>query len=254
MIAVALALAPAAALAQSWQATFPVAHTGIPPESAGVYTGGAIPLLLDSLGGAMMMPNTTGRWTVVPNSTEPAKGKMIFYDPVVGLKMHPPNGLPERLEGTLSAMATVNRVFGPTKATVTVNVTGGAGGKGAVSRQGPMIRWNGSTQFITCYVDFSAGTAYLWAARSAIHFQPIGPSVPIPSFSKTKAYRIEFTMVGDVARCKVFDRAVLVADTGNVQDAQTPQSGATGVLIEITASKPEQALEGSFSELSVTTP
>ncbi|HVE83767.1 MAG TPA: hypothetical protein VND93_12995 [Myxococcales bacterium] len=256
-VVLAAALAPAVALGQAkpgYRATFPVPQKGIPPESAGVYKGGAVILNLDSLGGNMMVPNMTGLWKVIPNTTDPTKGQMIFSDPVQPLKMHGATEVPERLEGTLTAMATVNQVFAATRAVVTVNVTGGPDGKGSVSRQGPMLRWNGSTRFITCYVDFAAGTAYQWAARNTAVYDPLGKAIPIKGFANTKPYRIEFSMIGQTGRCQVFDGKDLVADTGDIVDARTPEKGATGVLIEITPKAPEAPLEGSFSELSVTTP
>jgi hypothetical protein len=257
MMGVGLALISATALAQSkpgWQATFPKEHVQISLESAGAYTGGLVTVNLDSLGANMMEPNTTGKWTVVPNLKEPAKGQLIYRDPVPGLKMRGPTEVPERKNGTLAAMATVNHVLGPTKATATVNVTGGPDGKGSVSRQGPMVRWNGATQFMTCFVDFSEGTTYLWAGRSAIEYQPLGKAIPIKGFANTKPYRVELTMIGPVARCQVFDGKDLVADTGDFKDDATPPKGVAGVLVEITPTKPEQALEGSFSEFSAVTP
>lgn len=255
--AAVLAVVSAVALAQTkpgWKATFSVEHKHIALESAGAYTAGGVTLNLDSLGANMMEPNTTGTWKVVTNTREPSKGQLIYRDPVAGLKMRGPTDIPERLGGTLASMATVNQVLGDTKISTMVNVTGGPDGRGSQSRQGPMVRWNGSTQYLACFVDFALGTAYFWAGRSAVTYEALGKSVPIKGFANTKPYRVELTMVGQTARCQVFDGQTLVADTGEIQEPKTPAKGVAGVLVEISLKKPEEPLEGSFSEISAVTP
>jgi len=256
-LAAALALVPAAAPAQvkpGWKATFPAEYKHVALESAGAYTAGSVTLNLDSLGANMMEPNTTGKWTIVPDAREPSKGRLIYRDPVSGVKMRGPNDIPERLGGTLASMATVNQVLGDTKVSTMVNVTGGPDGKGSLSRQGPMLRWNGSTQYLACFVDFAMGTTYLWAGRTAVTYETLGKAVPIKGFANTKPYRVELTMIGQTARCQVFDGQALVADSGEIQEPKTPARGVAGVLLEISLKKPEQPLEGSFSEISAVTP
>jgi hypothetical protein len=235
--------------AGGWRATFPEDLTHVSLKSAAAYSRGAVPLRLDSQTPLTSLPNQTAAWAVQPNPTDPFRGRVVFQDTVPGLVVDPANREQPfvRKEGTIAASVTVPAELGDARVSVRVNVTGGPAGRGSASRQGPMLRWNGSNEYISCFVDFGTNEVYLWAARSAYQYATLGKkSVTLDS---KKSYRVQFEVSGQKCQCQVFDDATVVADTGVVVDAKIPAKGSAGVLFELSQGRPDVPLEGSASEI-----
>jgi hypothetical protein len=232
-----------------WRATFPVNLNHVALRSAAGYRPGGVGLNLDSATPVNVLPNQTGVWSVQANRADPFRGRVMFQDTVPGLVANPNNREQPflRKEGTITASITVPQEMGDARVTVRVNVTGGPGGGGSSSRQGPMLRWNGANEYISCFVDFASNEVYLWAARSAFEFETLGRK-PVQLDNK-KSYRVDFEVRGQQGQCKVFDEATLVADTGVVVDPKMPAKGSTGVLFELSQGKLDAPLEGSASEI-----
>jgi len=114
-----------------------------------------------------------------------------------------------------------------------------------------MLHWDGGNAYDTCFVDYATGRAYVWAGRTEFIYDTLNP-VAIQGFDNKKSYRVDFTMVGQTARCRVYENQQLVADTGDVVDPKAPSQGISGLMFELALEKAEVPLEGSFTELAST--
>ncbi len=59
-----------------WTATFPTPYLPVGMSSAGMYTGGAVAVNLDSISPALMEPSPTGSWAVLPFPSRPLLNQM----------------------------------------------------------------------------------------------------------------------------------------------------------------------------------
>jgi hypothetical protein len=236
--------------APGWRATFPSELVHVSLKSAAAYMPGATPLNLDSISPSNSSPNATGVWTVQPNKQDPFRGRVIFQDPVPGIVTNPTAKQQPflRKEGSISASITVPREMVDARMSVKVNVTGGPAGKGSFSRQGPMLRWTGGTEYMSCLVDFATSEVFLWAGRNEFKYETLGKQSA--ALDNKKSYRVDLEVRGQQVQCKVFDEATkMVADTGTIVDAKMPAKGSSGVLFELSQGKLDSPLEGSASEI-----
>jgi hypothetical protein len=240
---------PAITAPSGWRATFPANLTHVALRSAAAYTPGAVTLNLDSATPLTSLPNQTGAWAVQPNQADPFRGRIVFQDSVPGLTPNPRSREQPytRSGGSITAAITVTQEMTDARISAMVNVTGGPGGRGSSSRQGPMLRWNGANEYITCFVDFGTNQVYLYAARSAFEFDTLGTQTV--TLDNRKSYRVNFEVRGQGGRCQVFDGTTVVADTGVITDARIPASGSAGILFELSQGRPDAPLEGSASEI-----
>jgi hypothetical protein len=234
-----------------WKATFPTALKHVALKSAAAYDSGGVTLHFDSSTPLNSLPNETGTWSVQPNPADPFRGSVVFQDSVPGLVANPGNREQPftRKEGTIAAVITVNQEMADSRASLRVNVTGGPRGAGSTSRQGPMLRWNGANEYVTCFVDFGANEFYMWVAHNAFQYDTVGKQSV--AFDNKKSYHVEFQVRGQQGQCKVLDEGKVLADTGLVA-LKIPARGSAGVMFELSQGKLDAPLEGSASEIEST--
>jgi tetratricopeptide (TPR) repeat protein len=163
----------------------------------------------------------------------------------------------ERADGAISALGWVNEQFRDVRVTGEVNTQGGAEGKGSVSRQGVMARWDLGNNFYWFAVDFASGSYEIVRAKYFGVFAPLPGSIgKVRDFKSTSAYVMEFELVGDTLQGRVFEpsrkgkRGRMVADTGKVRDSEPWYEGVSGFLAEPAIEAPFAPLEASFGTLT----
>jgi hypothetical protein len=239
---------PTTLVTAGWKATFPTELKHVALKSAAAYDSGGITLQFDSSTPLNSLPNQTGAWSVQPNASDPFRGRVVFQDSVPGLAANPGNREQPftRKEGTIAAVITVNQEMGDSRARVRVNVTGGPRGAGSTSRQGPMLRWNGANEYVTCFIDFATSELYLWVAHNAFQYDTVGKQRV--AIDAKKSYHVEFEVRGQEGQCKALDEGKVLADTGRVA-LKIPARGSAGVMFELSQGKLDAPLEGSASEI-----
>jgi hypothetical protein len=233
----------------SWVATWPVAYQNVTARGTGAYTGGTVQINFDSIAPTMPgLPTKTSAWEVIPNPKDPAKGRVVFSDSVIGLKLNPadPKQPLVRDNGSICGIAAVPAEQKDTKVSLVVNTDPPP--EGSFSQQGAMLHWSANS-WSSCFVNFAAGESHIWRAKTELEYDALGLN-KIKNFSNKKAYRVEYTAIGQVYRCKVFDGPELVADTGDIVDKLALPQGASGYMVEVALQALDKPIQGSFSELS----
>ena len=158
----------------------------------------------------------------------------------------------KRSDGAISALGWVDQRFADVLVSGAVNTAG----KPSVSRQGLMARWDQSNNFYWFHVDYSIGEFGILRGRYFGVLKPVeGSFGKIRGFDNTKSYHLEFELVGNKLRGKVFDAALgrgtkaLVGDTGVVGDSDPWLEGVSGFLVEAALKEPFTPLEGSVANI-----
>ena len=161
-----------------------------------------------------------------------------------------------KAQNWLTCVGTLGSGNGPEPAAASLNA-----GKGARSRQGLMARWDHGNNHYWFYVNFNEEAGTYGIVRSRF-FGVLMDDLPnstgkVQNFQSTKPYYLEFQLVGNRMRGKVFDRAAsgqpeLVGDTGWVEDTNPHPRGVSAILFEHWIQAPFVPLEGSFANLTST--
>lgn len=241
-------------LGAGWNATFPVPYQPVGLASTGRYTGGAVQVNFDSISPALMEPTPTGTWKVLPHATQ-RKNHVTFQDVVEALRPKTDPSSPnfyDRRPGAVSAEAWVDQKFDDVRVSVVTNTSGGPGGLGAKSRQGPMARWDKGSNWVWCALNYSTGKYEIVRARVMGVYEPLaGSSGTLAGFKATDSHKVVLEVVGNTARCQISTLSgTLLADTGKVVDPTPTTSGVSGFLTEVAMESYQQPLEGSFMDLS----
>jgi hypothetical protein len=252
---------------RGWQESFSAAAE---VQVAGEYQG-AVRWNLESFSALCLEPSTSARFSArrarggdgrrIIEASKAGGGlgavtsQLVFDDPAPALLQNAPgeHHFYKRAEGTISALGWVDELFRDVVVTGAVNTSGGRNGAGSVSRQGLMARWDRSNNFYWFYVDFAVGEFAVLRGRYFGLLQTLEGSVgTIPGFARTKSYDLEFALVGDTVRGKVFDPALgqLVGDTGWITDSDPWFEGVSGFLAEPALKEAWTPLEGSFAKVS----
>jgi hypothetical protein len=179
---------------------------------------------------------------------------LSFEDPVPGLVPNDPGEehFYKRGDGAISALGWVDQRFADVLVSGDVN----SEGRASVSRQGLMARWDQSNNFYWFHVDYSIGEFGILRGRYFGVLKPIeGSFGKIREFDNTKSYHLEFELVGNKLRGKVYDAALgrgakaLVGDTGVVGDPDPWLEGVSGFLVESALKEPFAPLQGSVANI-----
>jgi tetratricopeptide (TPR) repeat protein len=180
--------------------------------------------------------------------------QLSFVDTVPALVPNDPGEehFYKRSEGAISALGWVDQRFADVLVSGDVNTAG----KPSVSRQGLMARWDQSNNFYWFHVDYSIGEFGILRGRYFGVLKPVeGSFGKIRDFDNTKSYHLEFELVGNKLRGKVYDAALgrgnkaLVGDTGVVGDPDPWLEGVSGFLVEAALKEPFTPLEGSVANI-----
>ena len=194
----------------------------------------------------------------VPGTDGPAireEFHLAFVDTVPALVPNEPGEehFYKRSEGAISALGWVDEKF----ADVLVSGDTNSARKPSVSRQGLMARWDQSNNFYWFHVDYSVGEFGILRGRYFGVLKPVeGSFGKIRDFDNTKSYHLEFELVGNKLRGKVYDASLgrgnkgLVGDTGVVGDSDPWLEGVAGFLVEAALKEAFAPLEGSFANIA----
>lgn len=238
-----------------WTATFPVPYQPVGNPSAGVYSGGAVEVKLESISPALMEPSPTGVWAVSPVPASPSLNQLVFTDSVAALRVvtdpRSPNFY-DRRPGAISALAWVDQSFNAVEVSVLTNTAGGPAGQGTWSRQGPMAHWDRGSNWLWCAVNYATGTTEIVRSRVMGVYETLpGSKAVLSSFSRTDSHRVTLDVIDNTVRCRVFTRGgQLLSDSGTVIDPNPTGPGVSGYLVEVERAAFERPLEGSFADLS----
>jgi tetratricopeptide (TPR) repeat protein len=222
---------------------------------------------LESFSALTLEPSSTSKYEVftipdVPRTLgreEAARVKgprrqLVFQDSRPGLKPNPDKEATPfftRAEGAISALSWVQGQFGDVRVSGIVNTEHGPNGQGAKSRMGLMARWDAGNNYYWFLLNFASGEFSILRSRYFGVFEVLPKSVgKIADFRNTKAYRMEFDLVGDTLQGKVYDQKKLVGDTGKVTDPDPQRFGMSGFLTELAIEAPYEPLEGSVTDLA----
>ncbi|HSN88302.1 MAG TPA: hypothetical protein VL025_16195, partial [Thermoanaerobaculia bacterium] len=238
-------------------------------RSVGQYVDAGVTMELESFSAALLEPSPTAEFAIDQVSAARRSSGLVTetqdYQQLVVQESQPalrPNDDPDRTnfyqraDGAISALGWVNEFFRDVRVTGEVNTDGGAGGQGAVSRQGVMARWDLGNNFYWFTVDFSAGIFEIYRARYFGVFAPLeGSTGKIRDFKNTSAYLLEFELAGDTLQGRVYEpgrggkRGRLVGDTGRIADREPHYEGVSGFLAEPSINAPFTPLHASFGIL-----
>ena len=222
---------------------------------------------LESFSALTLEPSSTSKYEVFTIPDVPAtlgkqeaariKGprrQLVFQDSQPGLKPNPDKEAKPfftRAEGAISALSWVQGQFGDVRVSGIVNSEHGPNGKGAKSRMGLMARWDAGNNYYWFLINFASGEFSILRSRYFGVFEVLPKSIgKIANFRNTKAYRMEFDLVGDTLQGKIFDQNKQVGDTGKVTDPDPQKFGMSGFLTELAIEAPYDPLEGSVTDLA----
>jgi tetratricopeptide (TPR) repeat protein len=222
---------------------------------------------LESFSALTLEPSSTSKYEVFTIPDVPAvlgqeeaarvrgpRRQLVFQDSRPGLKANPDKTATPfftRAEGAISALSWVQGQFGDVRVSGIVNTEHGPNGKGAQSRMGLMARWDAGNNYYWFLLNFASGEFSILRSRYFGVFETLPKSVgKIANFRNTKAYRMEFDLVGDTLQGKVFDQKKLVGDTGKIKDPDPQRFGMSGFLTELAIEAPYAPLEGSVTDLA----
>jgi hypothetical protein len=233
----------------SWKAEFGAPFMDVGMRGVGTYRPGPVAVHLES-NNPLAAANSTSAWTVHENAAQPFRAQVEFNDTRPALKVDE-NKVVQRLDGSITALASVNQTFTDVETTVRVNVLPPAGGAQTV--QSAIARWDAQNRYVACMLDFPRSQAYLQENISDFEFREL--AVRKLKVDNKKPYLVSIKAVGQKFRCVVHDeRGATVADTGEVAIESVPPKGASGYLIFLSKAIVEGTLHGSFSELQALTP